>query len=139
MLNRLTLDSSEVEAILGAAVAEATNNGWRVSIALVDEGGHLLAFRRLPGATASTAQIAIDKARSAALTQRPTQFFAELLSAGQLGASSLAHVIPMGGGLPLLHAEQCLGGIAASGVKSALDEQVAAAGVVALKNALSNG
>lgn len=139
MRNRLILESRDIEAILAAATAEATSNGWLVSIALVDEGGHLLAFRRLPGATASTAQIAIDKARSAALTQRPTQFFAELLSAGQLGAASLAGVIPMGGGLPLMHANQCLGGIAASGVKSALDEQIAAAGLAALKAALVNG
>lgn len=132
MDTRPTLDTQEVTTLLNAAVAEAVHNGWRVSVAVVDEGGHLLAFRRLPGATPSSAKIAIDKARSAALTQRPTRFFADMLSAGQHGAASLHDVVPMPGGLPLLHEDHCLGGIAASGVKADFDEQIASAGVAAL-------
>ncbi|SDG80500.1 glc operon protein GlcG [Pseudomonas flavescens] len=132
MQPRLALSDTDISAMLDAAIAQALHNAWQVSIALVDEGGHLLAFRRLPGATPSSSQIAIDKARSAALTRRPTRFFAEMLAAGQAGTASLHGVIPMGGGLPLLHAGQCLGGIAASGVKSEYDEQIAGAGLAAL-------
>lgn len=132
MHERLTLDAQEIEEILDAATTEALRNDWAVSIALVDDGGHLLAFRRLSGATPSSAQIAIDKARSAALTRRPTRFFADMISAGQPGAASLHGVIPMPGGLPVLQEGHCLGGIAASGVRADFDEQIACAGIAAL-------
>lgn len=132
MHTRSTLDAQEITTLLDAAVAEAARNGWLVSVAVVDDGGHLLAFRRLQGATSSSAQIAIDKARSAALTRRPTRFFADMLSTGQPGAAFLHDVMPMPGGLPLLHEGQCLGGIAASGVRADFDEQIATAGVAAL-------
>ncbi|MGQ7814485.1 GlcG/HbpS family heme-binding protein [Metapseudomonas furukawaii] len=132
MHNRPVLDGNDIDQMLNAATREALANGWAVSVALVDEGGHLLAFRRLPGASPSSARIAIDKARSAALTRRPTRFFADMLAAGELGAGSLHGVIPMGGGLPVLHGEHALGGIAASGVKSEFDVLIAAAGLAAL-------
>ncbi|SDG13574.1 GlcG/HbpS family heme-binding protein [Phytopseudomonas seleniipraecipitans] len=132
MHSRPSLDAQEITALLDAALAEAGRNEWLVSIAVVDDGGHLLAFRRLPGATPSSAQIAIDKARSAALTRRPTRFFADMLSTGQPGAAFLHNVMPMPGGLPLLHEGQCLGGIAASGVRADFDEQIATAGIAAL-------
>lgn len=132
MHSRQTLDFNEISTLLDAAIAEATRHDWKVSVAVVDDGGHLVAFRRLAGATASSAQIAIDKARSAALTQRPTRFFAEMLNSGVSGTASLAGVIPMIGGLPLLQRGQCLGGIAASGVKAQFDEQIAAAGTKAI-------
>lgn len=132
MQNRPVLDANDIDQMLTAATKQAQENGWGVSIAVVDEGGHLLAFRRLPGATPSSAQIAIDKARSAALTRRPTRFFADMLAAGELGTSSLKHVIPMGGGLPVLQGSYALGGIAASGVKSEFDVLIATAGLAAL-------
>lgn len=132
MHSRLTLDTHEINALLDAAIAEAALHEWNVSVAVVDDGGHLLAFRRLAGASVSSAQIAIDKARSAAITRRPTRFFAEMLSGGVPGASSLAGVIPMTGGLPLVQGDQCLGGIAASGVSAQFDEQIAAAGIRAI-------
>lgn len=132
MQRRPVLDVNDIDQMLNAAAKEAQENGWGVSIAVVDEGGHLLAFRRLPGATPSSAQIAIDKARSAALTRRPTRFFADMLAAGELGTSSLRDVIPMGGGLPVLQGSYALGGIAASGVKSEFDVLIATAGLAAL-------
>ncbi|MFP3998034.1 heme-binding protein [Pseudomonas capeferrum] len=132
MHSRKILDPDEISTLLDAAIAEAARHDWKVSVAVVDDGGHLLAFRRLAGASVSSAQIAIDKARSAAITQRPTRFFAEMLSRGVYGTASLAGVIPMIGGLPLLQGDQCLGGIAASGVKAQFDEQIAAAGSEAI-------
>lgn len=123
------LELKEVDGMLAAAEEEAIHNGWAVSIAVVDDGGHLVAFRRLPGASKSSAQIAIDKARCSALTHRPTSFFAEMIAAGHAGAVSLAGVIPMGGGLPVLFEGQVVGGIAVSGVKSEFDVQIAKAGL----------
>ncbi|HBO3146298.1 GlcG/HbpS family heme-binding protein [Pseudomonas aeruginosa] len=132
MQQRPILEAGDIQRLLAAATQEANENSWAVSIAVVDEGGHLLAFSRLPGAAPSSAQIAIDKARSAALTRRPTHFFADMLNAGQLGAASLHGVIPMAGGLPLIHGAHALGGIAASGVKAEFDARIAAAGRDAL-------
>lgn len=126
------LDLYEVDGMLAAAQDEALRNGWAVSIAVVDDGGHLLAFRRLPGASKSSAQIAIDKARCSAITCRPTSFFEDMVRAGRVGTSSLAGVIPMGGGLPALFGGQAVGGIAASGVKSEFDVQIAEAGLAFL-------
>jgi glc operon protein GlcG len=130
MKTELGLD--EVDGMLAAAEQEALRNGWAVSIAVVDDGGYLLAFRRLAGASKSSAQIAIDKARSAAITRRPTRFFEDMLAAGRTGAASLAGVIPMVGGLPALFEGQVVGGIAVSGVKGEFDEQIAEAGLAFL-------
>ncbi|TBW48323.1 heme-binding protein [Marinobacter halodurans] len=125
---RIELEESDVENIMEAACNEAMTNLWPVSIAIVDEGGHLLAFRRLQNASKSSVQIAIDKARSAALTQRPTSFFEDMFRSGR-PAASLHGVIPMTGGLPIMFEGQLVGGIAASGVKSEFDVQVAQAGL----------
>lgn len=132
MHSRPPLDAQEITMRLDAGLAEATRNGWRVSVAVVDDGGHLLAFRRWQGATSSSVQIGIDKARSADLTRRPIRFFADMLSTGQPGAALLHNVMPMPGGQPLLHEGQCLGGIAASGVRADFDEQIVTVGIAAL-------
>lgn len=132
MRMKAELELSEVDGMLAAAEDEALRNGWPVSIAIVDDGGYLLAFRRLAGASKSSTQIAIDKARSAAITRRPTRFFEDMLASGRTGAASLAGVIPMIGGLPALFDGQVVGAIAVSGVKGQFDEQIAAAGLTVL-------
>ncbi|MCG2600326.1 MAG: heme-binding protein [Achromobacter sp.] len=132
MRMKAELELNEVDGMLAAAEQEALRNGWAVSIAIVDDGGYLLAFRRLAGASKSSTQIAIDKARSAAITRRPTRFFEEMLASGRTGAASLAGVIPMVGGLPALFDGQVVGAIAVSGVKGQFDEQIAEAGLAFL-------
>lgn len=129
------LDLGDAEKMLDRAEQEARSNGWPVSIAVVDQGGFLIAFRRLPGASRSSVQIAIDKARCSALFRRPTSFFEDMLSSGIAGTSSLANVVPMTGGLPIVYQDDVLGGIAVSGVKSAFDVQLAQAGLDALSAA----
>lgn len=129
MRMKAELELTEVDGMLAAAEDEAVRNGWAVSIAVVDDGGHLLAFRRLPGASKSSGQIAIDKARCSAITRRPTRFFEDMLAAGRLGTVALAGVIPMVGGLPALFEGQTVGAIAVSGVKGEFDEQIAEAGL----------
>lgn len=132
MRMKAELELSEVDGILAAAEAEALRNGWAVSIAVVDDGGYLLAFRRLAGASKSSTQIAIDKARSAAITRRPTRFFEDMLASGRTGVASLTGIIPMVGGLPALFEGQVVGAIAVSGVKGEFDEQIAEAGLAFL-------
>jgi len=131
------LEFAEADLMLQAAHKAAVDNSWAVSVAVVDAGGHLLAFRRLPGATRSSVQIAIDKARSAALTGRPTSFFEEMVSGGKAGVLALAGIVPMTGGIPVFYEQTLIGGIAASGVASAFDVQIAGAGVEAFQAAQS--
>tara|TARA_Y100000780_G_scaffold230119_1_gene251473 strand:+ start:1432 stop:1839 length:408 start_codon:yes stop_codon:yes gene_type:complete len=128
------LEFADADLMLQAAHKVAVDNHWPVSIAVVDAGGHLLAFRRMPGATRSSVQIAIDKARCAALTARPTSFFEGMVSEGKTGVLSLAAIIPMTGGIPVFYAQMLVGGIAASGVASAFDAQIANAGFDALRS-----
>lgn len=126
---KAVLDLNEAEAMITAAEQEALRNDWAVSIAVVDDGGHLLAFRRLAGASKSSVQIAIDKARCSALTRRPTRFFAEMINDGQLGITSLLGIVAMAGGVPVEVQGQVIGAIAVSGVKAEFDAQIAHAGL----------
>ncbi|WP_264312416.1 GlcG/HbpS family heme-binding protein [Pseudomonas putida] len=132
---KAVLDRHQAETLLDAAEQEAQRNDWAVSIAVVDDGGHLLAFRRLQGASASSTQLAIDKARCSALTRRPTRFFAEMINAGHLGVNTLLGIVAMAGGVPVVIEGDVVGAIAASGVKAEFDAQIANAGIASLATA----
>ena len=127
-----TLDEQEVAACLAAAGVEARLHQWKVSIALVDAGGHLLGFVRHNGASPLSAQIALAKARTAALSRRETRFFEELLNHGKTAFLSVHEMTILEGGVPVLVAGECAGGIAVSGATSEQDAQVARAGLAAL-------
>lgn len=132
MKTKRVLDLADAELMLVAATEKATRENWRVSIAVVDEAGCLMTFRRLDGASVSSVQTAIDKARSAALTRRPTKFFEEMVAAGRVGASMIHGVFPIEGGLPILVEGEVAGGFAVSGLQSQLDIVVVEAGLQAL-------
>lgn len=132
MKTKQELEPNDARKMLDAAQALAESRGWGVSIAVVDDGGYLLGFRRLPGASKSSVRIALGKAKSCALTGRPTSFFEQMVASGRVGALSFPEVIPMTGGLPILKDKALLGGIAASGVASEFDEQIAKSGLLAL-------
>ena len=133
MFNTTALDDSDAAAILAAAAAESTRNAWRVSIALVDAGGHLLAFMRQTAATPLSAQIACAKARTAAMSGRDTAFFEDLVRQGKTGFLSVPDMALLEGGVPVLVAGRCVGGIGVSGATSEQDAQVARAGLRALE------
>jgi len=126
---RHSLDFDDVKAALEAADREAAHNGWAVSIAILDDGGHLLGFLRRNGATALSAQFAVDKARTAALSRRESKFYDEAVKGGRLAMLAAQNVLPLEGGVPVLVGGHCLGAIGVSGVKSAEDAQIAAAGL----------
>ncbi|VVN71509.1 GlcG/HbpS family heme-binding protein [Pseudomonas fluorescens] len=132
MKTRRVLDLADAELMLVAATEKATRENWKISIAVVDEAGCLMTFRRLDGASVSSVQTAIDKARSAALTRRPTKFFEEMVTAGRVGASMIHGVFPIEGGLPILVEGEVVGGFAVSGLQSQLDIVVVEAGLQAL-------
>lgn len=133
LADRKVLTLAAVKLVVNAAEAEAARNGWNVSIAVVDEQGTLLAFRRMDGASYISVEIAQGKARTAALFRRPTKTISDQLAEGRLALLSLDGVTALQGGLPILYSGVVIGGIGVSGVTSEQDELVAAAGIAALR------
>ncbi len=132
MITRPCLALDDARRIAAAAQEEAHRQGWSVAIAIVDEGGHLAFFQRLDGTQLASCDIAIAKARTAALFRRPTKALEEAIAGGRTAVLKLPGATPIEGGLPLLHAGQVIGGIGVSGVQSAQDGIVAAAGAAVL-------
>jgi glc operon protein GlcG len=102
-----------------------------VAIAILDEGGHLLGFQRMDGAGPISAEVAIGKATTSALSRRPSKFFEDRVKDRPSFISFPAGVL-IQGALPIMHQNECVGAIGVSGVQSHEDEQIALAGVNAL-------
>lgn len=117
--------------MLAAARTEAEQNLWAVSIAIVDDGGHLLALERLDGASPQSAEVATDKARSAALMRLPTKALEDIIKA-RPALVTMPGVTRVQGGLPIPCGADCVGGVGVAGAASDQDEAVAAAGIAAL-------
>ncbi|MNE20162.1 hypothetical protein D3C80_1132700 [compost metagenome] len=132
MKTKRVLDLADAELMLVAAMKKAEQESWKVSMAVVDEAGCLMTFRRLDGASVSSVQTAIDKARSAAVTRRPTRFFEDMVAEGRSGASMIHGVIAIEGGLPIVVEGEVVGGFAVSGLRSQLDIVLVEAGLQAL-------
>lgn len=132
MMSKPAMTSDDALKILQAAQDEAKRQQWAVSIAVCDDGGHLLAFVRLPGANIASATISQAKARTAAHMRRETQGIEDMINEGRhafLSAPGLEGML--GGGVPVLVGGQCVGAVGVSGVKPTEDAQVAKAGVAA--------
>ncbi len=127
MRTKQCLTAADVKKILAACEAEAAKNKWAVSISVVDDGGFLLGFTRMDGAAAITAEVATGKARTSAMTKRPSKFFEDRVKE-RPGFASFPAGILIQGGLPIVHENECVGAIGVSGVQSHEDEQVAQAG-----------
>jgi uncharacterized protein GlcG (DUF336 family) len=133
MHTKSCLDHADVEKILHAARATAWTHHWPVSIAVVDDGGHLLGLFRLDGAPAMSAEMATAKARTAALGKRESKLYEEMINQGRtafLSAPGLAGLLE--GGVPILVDGHLAGAVGVSGVKSSEDAQVARAGVASV-------
>ena len=127
------LTHDDVVTLLQAAREEARRNGWAVSIAVVDDGGHLLGHFRLDGAAPMSARMAVAKARTSALGRRETLVYEEMINKGRtafLSAPDLDGLLE--GGVPVLVDGQVVGAVGVSGVKSVEDAQIAKAGIAAL-------
>src|SRR6516164_7720357 len=125
---RRTLDIKGADAVMAAAEDEAVRNGYRVVIAIVDAWGHLLQLRRTEGAQAASGQVAIDKARTAAIFVRPSREIEEQVSSGRLGALALHGAVALTGGIPLTAGSEVIGAIGTSGETPNQDESVSLAG-----------
>lgn len=133
MKNKPVLELADVKAIAAAAEAEALKNNWAVSIAIVDDGGHLLHFQRMDGAAAISSHIAPAKAHTAAMGRRESKVYEDIINGGRYSFLSAPNVQGMlEGGVPIMKDGQCLGAVGVSGVKSTEDAQIGKAGIAAL-------
>jgi glc operon protein GlcG len=129
-----TLNLEGAKKVIAAAVAEAKNkNAPGGAIAVVDEGGNLVAVERLDNTFAAGANISIGKARTAALFKKPTKFFEDVINKGRTAMTALSDFTPLQGGVPIIVDGDIIGAVGVSGAASAQqDEELAVAGADAL-------
>ncbi len=126
----LTLEAAK--AILAAAEAEAKTNNWKVVIAVVDDGGRLVALHRMDDSHPISVDVAPGKAKAAALYRRPTKMLEERINQGRTAQVTVPGAIPLEGGLPIVVDGKVIGGVGVSGVLSSDDAKIAQAGISAL-------
>lgn len=133
MKNKAFLELADAKLIAAAAEAEALKNQWPVTIAIVDDGGHLLWLQRLDGAPAVSAHIAPAKAHTSALGRRESKVYEDVINQGRMSFLSAPTIEGLlEGGVPIMKDGQCIGAVGVSGVKSTEDAQIARAGIAAL-------
>lgn len=133
MNSKSFLELADVKAIAAAAEAEALKNKWAVTIAIVDDGGHLLWLQRLDGAAPISAHIAPGKANTAAVGRRESKVYEDMINGGRvsfLSAPDLKGLLE--GGVPIVKDGHVIGAVGVSGVKSNEDAQIARAGIAAI-------
>jgi glc operon protein GlcG len=130
MITKPAIQHDDALFILQAAQAHAMQQSWPVSIAVCDEGGHLLAFVRLAGANLASTRISQSKAHTAVLMKRETRLVEEMINGGRsafLSAPDLDGMLE--GGVPIMVDGHCVGAVGVSGVKAPEDAQVAKASI----------
>lgn len=133
MKTKSALELADLKTVASAAEAEATINHWKVTIAIVDDGGHLLWLQRLDGAAPATTHIAAAKARTAALGCKESKAFEDLIVSGRISFLSAPGLEAMlEGGVPILKDGSCVGAVGVSGVKSSDDAHIARVGIAAM-------
>lgn len=133
MKTKPVLTSDEVMKMAAAAEAYAVANQWSVTIAIFDDGGHLLHLHRMDGAAPGTVEMAIGKGRTYALGRRESKAYEEIVLQGRVSFLSAPLVGLVEGGVPIVADGETVGSIGVSGVKSEQDAAVARAGIAALK------
>lgn len=131
MKTRLALTLEDAKKMMAAAEEEATRNNWEVVIAILNDGGRIVAVHRMDGARPGNDQIAIAKATTSAMTCRPTVVWEKWIE-GRHKAYATFPFIAAQGGLPIIIDGDLIGAIGVSGVKSSQDEQIAMAAIKAV-------
>ncbi|HEX3485735.1 MAG TPA: heme-binding protein [Micropepsaceae bacterium] len=131
MRTKTALTLADAHKMMAAAKAEAEKQKWGVTIAVVDDAGLLLMLERMDTARPQTAEVALLKARSAAITHRPGKTWEETVKQ-RPGTLNFPDAFPVTGGVPILYQGEVIGAVGVSGVQSFEDEQVAMAGIAAL-------
>ena len=131
MKTRPELTLADCEKISAAALAEALRNQWIVAVAILDDGGHLLHFARMDGASPANARIAVAKGRTAAESRRTSGEWQERIKT-RPEMLKMPGILPVQGGVPITVEGTCVGGVGVSGVQSHEDERIAQAGISTL-------
>lgn len=126
----LTLD--DAKRVAAAAEAEARANDWKVSIVVVDDGGHMLYMQRSHDTRFGSVETALAKAKMSAALHMPSKASEDAVQSGRLIHLALPGVIPAEGGMPLLMHGVVVGALGISGVRAFQDGQIAQAGINAL-------
>ena len=133
MKSKACLQESDVSAMLAAGKAFALQKGWAVTIAVVDDGGHLLGLSRLDGAAPISSHIAPAKAHTAAVGRRESKIYEDIINKGRIAFLTAPLVQGMlEGGVPIVVAGDVIGAVGVSGVQSSEDVQIAQAAIAAL-------
>jgi len=133
LANKPYLTQANVQAILDAADAHAAENNWPVTIAVCDDGGHMLGMIRRDGCAPVSAYIAQEKARTAAMGKRETRVYEEIINNGRTSFLSAPHIQGMlEGGVNIDVNGFTIGAVGVSGVKSSEDASTAKAGIAAI-------
>ncbi len=129
------ISTDAAKKIAAGAVAEARKNNWAMAIAVVDTGGYLVYFERMQDTQLGSVEVAIEKAKSAALFRRPTKSFQDTVAGGGEGLRilRLTGAVPVEGGIPLIVDGKVVGAVGASGGSSDQDGRTARAGAASLK------
>ncbi|MEO8041897.1 MAG: heme-binding protein [Acidobacteriota bacterium] len=128
----ITLEGART-VIAGAKQYAAANKAPGGVIAVVDDGGNLVALERIDGTFSAGANISVGKAKTAVMFKRPTKFFEEIIKNGRTAMVALPDFTPLQGGVPITVDGQIVGGVGVSGAASAVqDEELAIAGAAAL-------
>ena len=136
IVERKTLTLDGAQRAIAAAVAQAHKNHAGGVIAVVDDGGNLMALQRVDGTFAAGANISIGKARTAALFQKPTRVFEDIIGKGRTAMVALNDFTPLQGGVPITVDGQIVGAVGVSGAASAQqDEELAMSAAAAVSNA----
>jgi glc operon protein GlcG len=134
MKTKAVLTDADVSKMLVVAKAHANKHNWAVTIAIVDDGGHLLGLQRLDGAPPISSHLAPAKAHTAALGQRETKVYEDIINHGRvafLSAPAIAGMLE--GGVPIVIDGAVIGAVGVSGVKSSEDAEIAHAAIAALQ------
>ena len=121
MRDKPCLTEADLINAMAACRAEADKNNWKVAIAIVDDGGYLLHFNRMEGVAPISSEVAIGKARTAAMTRRPSKFFEDRVKERPAFANFPAGLL-IQGAVPIMARNECVGAIGVSGVASHEDE-----------------
>jgi glc operon protein GlcG len=127
-----TLNLAAVKTMVAAAEAEAQKRNVQVTICIVDDSGNLIYVQKADGASLNTLNFCEKKARHSAFYGSPSKSAADQLKNGNLGVLAYPNAFPNQGGLPIKVDGQTLGGIAASGAASEVDEAIAQTALDAL-------
>jgi glc operon protein GlcG len=135
VLDKKTLSLDGARKVIAAAETEAKSKGAPGAvIAVVDDGGNLMALERLDGTFAAGAHVSVGKARTAVMFKKPTKFFEDVIKNGRTAMVAVEDFTPLQGGVPIMVGDQIVGGVGVSGAANAQqDEELATAGAAAIK------